>query len=355
MALIPLPVDELEELLVTGLPTASQYSTYWGRTSREQYSNFFESATVTILGVFCSYFLSFVVGSFPATLLGFVFAFWTILSPELKAFSRNWELRSGRELVDIWSIDPTTPQDKQGLYGSLFIGHVQDVSVVEDSTTTEEYDLVDFQDYTMEYDEHEQWTGTPYLLRIQIAESTTTTGDDEAGGGEEGRQLQLHARMSEEYLDIEAGQPIVGVLLSTSQTFSKLAAMTDLYIPDAECWVGDYPYLDRFVMEELLAQNDDVWELVEMEREENSTGSTPYDDDDDDDDDDGTPPRQVRKKKKEYTQEGEFDEEDDYYSYYDDTYYDENDKDDEGDDDSILKSSSRKEKVPIRKRGRRRP
>ena len=32
MALLPLPVDELEELLVVGPPSGPQYATYWGRT-----------------------------------------------------------------------------------------------------------------------------------------------------------------------------------------------------------------------------------------------------------------------------------------------------------------------------------
>jgi hypothetical protein len=32
MALVPLPVEELEQLLVTGVPSGPQYVTYWGST-----------------------------------------------------------------------------------------------------------------------------------------------------------------------------------------------------------------------------------------------------------------------------------------------------------------------------------
>jgi hypothetical protein len=32
MALVPLPVEDLEELLNTGVPSGPQYATYWGRT-----------------------------------------------------------------------------------------------------------------------------------------------------------------------------------------------------------------------------------------------------------------------------------------------------------------------------------
>jgi hypothetical protein len=32
MALVPLPVDDLEDFLVVGSPSGPQYATYWGRT-----------------------------------------------------------------------------------------------------------------------------------------------------------------------------------------------------------------------------------------------------------------------------------------------------------------------------------
>jgi len=247
MALIPLPVDTLDTLLVLGVPTASQYSTYWGRNSRETYANLLESAIVTFLGVFLSYFLSFVIGGFIATILGFLFATWTILSPELRAYQRNWELLGGRQLVDVW----TTNSEREGLYGALFLGIVQDISVVEDATDTREYEFQDFSDYTMEGDELEEETGLPYLLRVRLGDS-------------KGRSIQVHARMSEEYLSMEPGQSVAGILLSTSPKFNQLSALTDFVVPDASCWIGDYPYLDRNTLEEYLAQ--DFWDILEEER-----------------------------------------------------------------------------------------
>jgi hypothetical protein len=256
-ALIPLAVDEMAYFLNTrGVPTASQYSAYWGRTSREQYSGFLESALVTFLGVFFAYFLSFVIGNVVATLLGFLFAMWTLLSPEIRAYQRNWELLAGRSLVDPWSIDNDEDPDQQGLYGALFLGILEDVAVVESASSKQEYDLSDFQDYAMENDDLERSTGLPYLLRVRLLDS-------------EGRSLQVHARMSEEYLDLRPGQTIAGVLLSTSQSFSQLAALTDFVVPDAECWIGDYPYLDRPAFEAFLyRKNPDLWDLLEQERDE---------------------------------------------------------------------------------------
>jgi hypothetical protein len=239
-----------------------------------------ESALVTVLGVFFSYFLSFVLGNFVATIFGCVFAFYAILSPEFKARQRNWELLAGRDLVDPWRMEykgvSEDEEDKQGLYGSLFLGRVDDVCVVEDTSATKEFNLDDFQGYTMDSDELEQWAGSPYLLRVRLSDDG-------------GRALQVHARMSEEYISIENGMPAAAIVLSTSQSFSSLAALTDVMVPDAECWIGDYPYLNRPELETLLAEDDELWDLLQSQGDENfddyDDEEKPIEADDDDDDD----------------------------------------------------------------------
>ena len=40
MSLVPLPVEDLQELIVTGVPSGDQYATYFGRTKREKYSKY---------------------------------------------------------------------------------------------------------------------------------------------------------------------------------------------------------------------------------------------------------------------------------------------------------------------------
>lgn len=286
MSLLPIPAPTLNQLLTTTLPTPAQYSTYWGRTSREKYNAIFEAFGVSFLGVFAAYFFSFVVGQFVATLLGTVAAFWVLLGPEVKAYQRNWELRGGRELVDPWMTkinqqrrnsndyynngysdfyfddddldmdDIDDDNDVRGLFGAYYFGRVVHASIVEHPTarSDEEYSLDDplFENYTMETDEQEQITGSPYRLRLRITDSG-------------GRTLQVHARMSEEYLDIERGMPVCAVLLSTNVKFDILAGLTDFCIPDAECWVGDYPYLDRPVLESELVNDDRLWNALKQE------------------------------------------------------------------------------------------
>jgi hypothetical protein len=71
--------------------------------------------------------------------------------------------------------------------------------------------------------------------------------------------------MSEEYLGIQRGMPAAGILLSTSQKFSSLSAMSDIYIPDSSCFVGDYPYLNRPEMEDLFSSDDDLWSILQSQ------------------------------------------------------------------------------------------
>lgn len=275
MALVPLPTEELEQLLAVGPPTGEQYATYWGRTPQERYGRILESSIVSFLGVFFSYFLSFVLGGLVATILGTLFFFWGILSPQLKAAQRNWEFLGGRQLVDPWKVRGGDP-DSAGLYGALYLGFVDDVCVVEKSTDKREYDTVDFADYTMDTDELEQYTGDPYLLRIRLCDS-------------KGRELQVHTRMSEEYLDVRANMPVVAILLSTRRKFDELAAITDLFVPDAECWIGDYPYLSRVEIQSLLAEDDKIWAILEQEAdfataEAEAWEPSPFEEEDDPDD-----------------------------------------------------------------------
>jgi len=262
MALIPVRAEALSKALVLGVPTGEQWSAYWGRTPREKYDAIFESASVTFIGIFGSYFLSFVIGSPLATLSGTIAFFWILLGPEFKAYQRNWELHGGRQLIDIYYDEYENEDDvflgididKRGLYGAYYLSSVLHVAVVNnaDNAASEEYPLSEFDDYTMDNDEEEQLTGIPYKLRLRIEDKN-------------GRMLQIHARMSEEYLDIKEGMPVASILLSTNPNFNQLAALTDIWIPDVDAWVGDYPYLNKEVFRRLIGRKK-IRRLLQKER-----------------------------------------------------------------------------------------
>ncbi len=153
------------------------------------------------------------------------------------------------------------PEDNRGLYGAYYLTTIEDVCVVDDvrAPADDEYNLDEFSGYTMANDELESVTGIPWKLRLRLLDN-------------EGRGMQIHCRMSEDYLDIEPGMSAVGVLLSTSKTFGELAGMADFCVIDEEgpvAWVGDYPYLEKDKFLRTLNQNGVLDELFK------------YDDDDD--------------------------------------------------------------------------
>ena len=270
MSLIPIPVNELQDILPTPsklTPNGDQYVSYFGRTPQQRFNSLFEGVSIAFLGSMFAYFLSFVIGQFLATLLGVIFLFWPILSPEFKAYQRNWELVGGRGLVDVWMDDEESnnpfwsglPEDKRGVYGGYYVTRVEDVCVVDDvrASTEEEYDLEEFSGYTMAQDELESVTGLPWKLRLRLLD-------------EEGRGMQVHSRLSEDYLGIEPGMNAVGVLLSTSKGFGELAGMTDFCVLDevngeAVAWVGDYPYLDKDLFLRTINDNGVSDSLLEFE------------------------------------------------------------------------------------------
>ena len=284
MSLIPVPVNELQDILPTPsklTPTGDQYVTYLGRTPRQRFNSLFEGVSIAFLGSMFAYFISFVIGQFMATILGVIFIFWPILSPEFKAYQRNWELVGGRDLVDVWMDSDDDdggyyydilPEDKRGLYGGYYVSQIEDVCVVDDvrASSDEEYDLDEFNGYTMATDELEGVTGLPWKLRLRLLD-------------DEGRGMQVHSRMSEEYLDLRPGMHAVGVLLSTSKQFGELAAMTDFCILDDDdgeacAWVGDYPYLEKDTFLRILNENGIANDLLDEQYDDEEEE---YDDDDD--------------------------------------------------------------------------
>lgn len=266
MSLVPLDVGTLQQLLSTRAPSAEQYASYLGRSNRERYDRFLESAIVTFLGTTFSYFMSFVLGSFVATIFGTLFLFWGVLSPELKAYQRNWEFIGGRRLVDPPEYNDDYDERPRGLYGALYVGRIESISVVEDARSPEEFLLDDFVDYDMDQDPLEKATGSPYLLRVACCDNM-------------GRSLQVHARMSPEYLVLQPDMLVTAVLLSKSPEFETLAALTDLYVPDEDVWIGDYPYLDRVETKRLWLEDEEVYEAIleeeiDTEIETNDIGGT---------------------------------------------------------------------------------
>ncbi len=68
---------------------------------------------------------------------------------------------------------------------------------------------------------------------------------------EDGYLGQLSFPMSKKHQSIRAGALIRCLVLSDRKDFSRIAALTDAWLPGQRLWVGEYPFLLRPAFEEL--------------------------------------------------------------------------------------------------------
>ena len=68
---------------------------------------------------------------------------------------------------------------------------------------------------------------------------------------EDGYLGQLSFPMSRKHQSIRAGSLIRCLVLSDRKDFSRIAALTDAWLPGQRLWVGEYPFLLRPAFEEL--------------------------------------------------------------------------------------------------------
>jgi len=68
---------------------------------------------------------------------------------------------------------------------------------------------------------------------------------------EDGYLGQLSFPMSKKHQSIRAGSLIRCLVLSDRKDFSRIAALSDAWLPGQRAWVGEYPYILRPAFEEL--------------------------------------------------------------------------------------------------------
>ncbi len=68
---------------------------------------------------------------------------------------------------------------------------------------------------------------------------------------EDGYLGQLRFPMEKKHQKIRRGMVVRTLVLSDRKDFSRIAAVTDAWLPESNLWVGEYPYLLRPAFEEL--------------------------------------------------------------------------------------------------------
>ncbi|GAB5029566.1 Hypothetical protein NocV09_00101810 [Nannochloropsis oceanica] len=181
--------------------TGDQWKYYWGITESDKFGKIYEAASSTFFGLWISWFLTFLIGLPAATILGTVFLFYWILAPGLAAYRRNLSFRGG--------YFARHPRD-EGVFGALFSGKVVRVGRI---TQAEEYNR-------------------PEAMVMCVED-------------EEGRKLRVYAPVLPSYKRVRPGMRCEGLVLSETPEFEELLGVSDLFVPAAGAWVGEYPYIDK--------------------------------------------------------------------------------------------------------------
>ncbi|CBN75357.1 conserved unknown protein [Ectocarpus siliculosus] len=191
-------------------PRVTSGRTTGGVPTSQRVGKLFEVAAVAFLGLWACYFASFFLGVATMTVIGTSFLFYWLLAPNVTSFRRNRALKG--------SIAPFP--GARGNSVAIFSARV--------ASAVEEYHPV---------------TGQPVFLRMVIED-------------EDGRALKFRTRTRAEYARVRPGMAAEAILVSPDERFEEILGVSDTFIPAANVWVGEYPYLDKVVMRRLLASRD---------------------------------------------------------------------------------------------------
>jgi len=219
--LVPLTRDAFKELVPLGA-TGPQYRHYWGDWStlvRRLLISFLSGLAIVYGGR-----LFFGVDSAPV-LVVFGFAAWLywLWGPVAMASWRNGGFR-------------------QLPYCGFWRGRVLDVFITEELSSVEE--TVDEAGELVVVEHRER------RVNLEI-------------GDETGFSTQVQAPIQREHKRIRRGQTAEMLVLSSRADLSRINKVTDVFLPEIELWVGEYPYLERSAFAQLsedLYYEEDLYE-----------------------------------------------------------------------------------------------
>lgn len=225
--LIPLTRKTFEELLPS-TATGEQYRYCWGKPA-----DVLRRVLISVVGVLVAFIMrallppGFEVIEF---LLGITTGFYWLWGPVYWASRRNREFRRYK-------------------YAGFWQGEVLDIFVTEDLIGTEE--TVNKQGELVIVENRER------RLNLEV-------------GDENGFTNRVQVPLQRSYKVIRPGNLAQMLVLSNRDDLSRIAQGTDLYLPDHELWVSDYPYLRRDRFLEVSRQVERRLEQQESEQRERS-------------------------------------------------------------------------------------
>lgn len=206
--LVPLTRQKFEQI-IPRIATGAQYRYYWGKSA-----DFLRRLLISVVGIVVVWLLTLFLGEGFNTLLfclGLVAGFYWLWGPILWASLRNAEYRKYQ-------------------YSGFFRGRVLDVFISEDLIGKEE--TVNNKGELVIVENRER------RLNLEIGDETGFT-----------TELQVPLRRTHQA--VAPNQIAEMVVLSNQPDLSRIANLTDVYIPSRNLWVSDYPFLQRDVFVEV--------------------------------------------------------------------------------------------------------
>ncbi|HEY9907505.1 MAG TPA: phosphate ABC transporter permease [Thermosynechococcaceae cyanobacterium] len=209
--LIPLTRETFESL-IPAVATSAQYGYYWGKAA-----NVLLRLLISVAGASVVLILGLFLGDgfeFLRLILGITAGLYWLWGPVLWASLRNLEYR------------------RFG-YSGFWRGEIQDVFLTEELIGQEE--TVNDRGDLVIVENRER------CLNLVV-------------GDETGFSNRLQVPIKRSYQGLEVGDAAEMLLLSNRRDLGRIGKTTDIYIPRANVWVSDYPYLQREAFVEVSRQ-----------------------------------------------------------------------------------------------------
>jgi len=200
--LIPLTRAKFEEL-IPSVATGDQYKYFWGKPA-----DFLRRLLISVIGVVVAFILKTILPSgfeliefLPGVMVGL---YW-LWAPIYQAGLRNREVRK-YEFSGFWQ------------------GEVLDVYVTEELIGKEE--TVNKRGELVIVENRER------RLNLEI-------------GDEAGFASRIQVPLQRSHRVIRPGDLVEMIVMSNRDDLSRISKMSDVYLPDYNLWVSDYPYVRR--------------------------------------------------------------------------------------------------------------
>jgi hypothetical protein len=211
--LVPITRAKFEQL-IPAISTGAQYSYYWGKGP-----DVLRRLLISLVAVVILFILGGILGGL-LTLLGLVAGLYWLWAPVLWASLRNQEYR-------------------RFLYSGFWQGQILDVFINEVLIGTEE--TVNQQGDLVIVENRER------RINLEV-------------GDETGFKTRVQVPLQRSYKPIRPGDVAEMLVFSNQPDLGRIAKVSDIYIPNYDLWVSDYPYLQRdvFVQVSRALQYDKV-------------------------------------------------------------------------------------------------